>query len=121
MRSRGQEGGTLVDPGSRERRVVGIAIRGRGAHLPGARRADRRRDERLDRIRLVTAFRRKVEARDIEGEVYGFGRLEATLRRAAGATATELRDALLADVDAYAGEMPAEDDRTVLIVRRPRA
>jgi len=52
-------------------------------------------------------------------EQFGFERLEASLRRHAAGTPPELRDGVLADVAAWAGGRPREDDQTVLVLRLP--
>ncbi len=61
-----------------------------------------------------------VEARP-EGsdDLFGFPRLEASLRRAAHLPVSKLRDAVLADVAAHTGNAPREDDQTVLVLRVP--
>lgn len=63
-----------------------------------------------------------VEAR-AEGsdELYGFERLEESLRRHAGAGPEQLRDGVLADVEHFTGAAPREDDQTVLVLRLPAA
>ncbi len=54
-------------------------------------------------------------------EPFGFERLEASLGRHAAKPPGEMRDAVLADVEAYTGEHPREDDLTVLVLRLPAA
>ncbi|MEM8964215.1 MAG: PP2C family protein-serine/threonine phosphatase, partial [Acidobacteriota bacterium] len=58
---------------------------------------------------------------DGDGELYGFERFEATLRRFAGAPPTELLDGVLRDVVRFAAERPRDDDLTVLVLRLPSA
>lgn len=57
-----------------------------------------------------------VEALDPEGEPFGFERLEALLRRKSGASAEELRDALLAEIQTHSGGRAADDDRTLIFL-----
>jgi serine phosphatase RsbU (regulator of sigma subunit) len=61
-----------------------------------------------------------VEARP-EGstELYGFERLEQSLRRHAGESVERLRDGILADVARFTGPSPREDDQTLLVLRLP--
>lgn len=61
-----------------------------------------------------------VEARP-EGseEVFGFERLERSLARHAGGSPESLRDGVLADVGRFTGNVPREDDQTVLVLRLP--
>lgn len=63
-----------------------------------------------------------VEARRGESdEVFGFRRLEESLRRHAGQSVERLRDGVLADVAAFTGPAPREDDQTVLVLRLPES
>jgi serine phosphatase RsbU (regulator of sigma subunit) len=57
-----------------------------------------------------------IEAVDGKEEAFGFERFEAVLRANAPAGAAALRDAILAAVAAHAGDGPADDDRTLLIL-----
>lgn len=61
-----------------------------------------------------------VEAR-AEGsdELFGFERLEESLRRHAGESPGQLRDRVLEDVERFVGPSPREDDQTVLVLRVP--
>jgi hypothetical protein len=61
-----------------------------------------------------------IEARR-EGstELYGFERLEQSLRRHAGESVERLRDGILADLARFAGPSPREDDQTLLVLRIP--
>ena len=61
-----------------------------------------------------------VEARP-EGstDLYGFQRLEESLRRHAGESVDRLRDGLLADLARFTGPSPREDDQTLLVLRIP--
>jgi sigma-B regulation protein RsbU (phosphoserine phosphatase) len=52
-------------------------------------------------------------------EQFGFDRLEASLRRHAGASAVALKDAVVTDLRDFVGYAPLEDDLTVLVVRMP--
>jgi hypothetical protein len=61
-----------------------------------------------------------VEARRDGGDdLFGFGRLEASLRRHAPAGVAGIRDGVLADVAAFTGGGPREDDQTLLVLRLP--
>jgi serine phosphatase RsbU (regulator of sigma subunit) len=57
-----------------------------------------------------------IEAVDANDEAFGFERFEALLRAHAADGAAALRDAILAAVAAHAGNRPADDDRTLLIL-----
>ncbi len=61
-----------------------------------------------------------VEAR-VPGsdELFGFDRLERSLRRHAGGSVRELRRGVLADLEEFTGSGPREDDLTVLVLRVP--
>ena len=61
-----------------------------------------------------------VEARP-EGstDLYGFQRLEESLRRHAGESVDRLRDGVLADLVRFTGPSPREDDQTLLVLRLP--
>ena len=59
---------------------------------------------------------REVDLIEEVGRHYGFDRLEAVLRSHAESGARALLDALLAAVAAHTGSLPAEDDRTVVIL-----
>jgi hypothetical protein len=63
-----------------------------------------------------------VEARR-EGtdEMFGFDRLEETLRDNAHLPVGGLRDAVLDAVERFTGPVPREDDQTVLVLRLPKA
>jgi serine phosphatase RsbU (regulator of sigma subunit) len=52
-------------------------------------------------------------------EPFGFERLEASLARHAGCSPQQMRDAVIADVDAFTDRAPREDDLTVLVLRLP--
>lgn len=56
------------------------------------------------------------EAVDKDGESFGFGRLEQAVQ--AGATAREVHDRLLAELDRFQGEEPPLDDRSLVVMRR---
>jgi len=58
-----------------------------------------------------------VEARAIgSDELFGFDRLEDSLRRHAGDEVEKVRDGVLADLDAFTGGAPREDDLTLLVL-----
>jgi serine phosphatase RsbU (regulator of sigma subunit) len=59
-----------------------------------------------------------AETMNTEGILFGDDRLHATLgRAAAGTTAAEIRDALLAELEAFLGEGDVQDDVTLVVVR----
>jgi serine phosphatase RsbU (regulator of sigma subunit) len=61
-----------------------------------------------------------VEARrDGSEEPFGFERVERALRQAAGDGASAIRDRVLAELAAFAGDRPRDDDLTLLILRLP--
>lgn len=61
-----------------------------------------------------------VEARP-EGseEMFGFERLEQSLRRHAGESVERLRDGVLEDLQSYTGPVPREDDLTLVVLEIP--
>lgn len=58
-----------------------------------------------------------IEAQDENGEPFGFDKLEALLAGRAGSTTDETRNAILAAIAEHTGTRPADDDRTVMVVR----
>jgi GAF domain-containing protein len=58
-----------------------------------------------------------VESHDRVRELYGFGRLEAFMRREGQRAPAEIVERLLDEVAAFAGEVPQHDDITVMVVR----
>lgn len=63
-----------------------------------------------------------VEARRDGGdEIFGFHRLEESLRRHAGRSPQQIRDGVLGDVTRFTGGGPREDDVTLLVLRLPAA
>lgn len=58
-----------------------------------------------------------TEAMDESEEFYGEERLEALLRSLGESSADEVRDAVFADVDRFAGERNQNDDITLVVVR----
>lgn len=81
-------------------------------------RATRERLEPGDTLVLLSDG--VVEARP-EGspDLYGFRRLEESLRRQAGKSVDQVRDGILADLARYTGPSPREDDQTLLVLRIP--
>lgn len=61
-----------------------------------------------------------IEAQDEQGEPLGFDQLEALLGRCTALGAEEVRNAILDAVAQHAGTRPADDDRTVMVVRFDR-
>lgn len=59
-----------------------------------------------------------VERQDRSGEFYGAGRLGALLVTLRDRGAQEVIAAVMRDVDAFAGGLPAKDDMTLVVVRR---
>jgi sigma-B regulation protein RsbU (phosphoserine phosphatase) len=61
------------------------------------------------------------EARNSEGRVYGFERLQGVIRDLDGEMrAKEIIDWIFWDVDQFAGSSEQEDDRTVVVVKVTR-
>ncbi len=58
-----------------------------------------------------------IEAQDERGEPFGFDQLESLLRDTPDRAPNEIRDAILAAVARHSGSRPADDDRTVMILR----
>jgi sigma-B regulation protein RsbU (phosphoserine phosphatase) len=56
-----------------------------------------------------------------EEEEYGVDRLLEVVRNHQGRPSQEIVDAVFADVEAFAGDAPAEDDRTVVVVAYPQS
>ncbi len=79
------------------------------------------RSERLEAGDLLFLFSDGVVEARAEGsdEPFGFERLEASLGRHSGDGVVGLRDGILADLAGFTGEVPREDDLTVLAVEVP--
>ena len=60
-----------------------------------------------------------VEATDTGDQVFGFDRLEESLRRHAIRDVDGLRDGVLGDLKEFAGSRPLDDDLTVLVLQLP--
>jgi serine phosphatase RsbU (regulator of sigma subunit) len=58
-----------------------------------------------------------VEAQDENGEPLGFDQLERLLTDRAGASADAIRNSILDAVTHHSGTRPADDDRTVMVIR----
>jgi serine phosphatase RsbU (regulator of sigma subunit) len=58
-----------------------------------------------------------VEAQDENGEPLGFDQLEALLAQHMNASPSDIRDNILDSVAQHSGTRPADDDRTVMIVK----
>lgn len=58
-----------------------------------------------------------VEAQDENGDPFGFDQLEALLARQTDRTPDAIRDAILTAIARHAGTRPADDDRTVMVLR----
>jgi serine phosphatase RsbU (regulator of sigma subunit) len=58
-----------------------------------------------------------VEAQDERGEPFGFDQLEAVLTACSDATAAEIQVAILRAIALHSGTRPADDDRTVMVLR----
>ncbi len=58
------------------------------------------------------------EARNARGEQFGPARVERIIAQAAGATAKEIIAAVRAAVDDFTSQARADDDRTILVIRR---
>ncbi|HVT44745.1 MAG TPA: SpoIIE family protein phosphatase [Thermoanaerobaculia bacterium] len=58
-----------------------------------------------------------IEAQDPQGEPFGFIQLEQILGRMTGESPADVQEAILAAVALHSGDRPADDDRTVMIIR----
>src|SRR6185436_6049247 len=58
-----------------------------------------------------------VEAQDENGDPFGFDQLEALLTRQTDRFPDAIRDAILTAIAHHAGTRPADDDRTVMVLR----
>jgi sigma-B regulation protein RsbU (phosphoserine phosphatase) len=76
----------------------------------------RRRLERGDVLLLYTDG--VSEAHNGAGEEFGCGRVATALERAAGGSAEDVVDAVLADLERHRGGVPLTDDVTVMALRR---
>jgi sigma-B regulation protein RsbU (phosphoserine phosphatase) len=61
------------------------------------------------------------ETRDARDRLYGKDRLRETVRRHAAMGAGDLCDAILADVEAFRGDLPQQDDITLVVIKRTGA
>ncbi|HUF79352.1 MAG TPA: SpoIIE family protein phosphatase, partial [Thermoanaerobaculia bacterium] len=77
----------------------------------------RRRLELADGDVMVWLSDGLIEATDGDDEPFGYDRVEAALAAGPADSAAEVRDRLLAAVEAYTGGRPAQDDRTVVVMR----
>jgi hypothetical protein len=79
------------------------------------------RSERLEAGDMLFLFSDGVIESRPEGtdEPFGFERLEASLARHAGGGAVGLRDGVLEDLERFVGNVPLEDDLTVLVLQVP--
>jgi serine phosphatase RsbU (regulator of sigma subunit) len=58
-----------------------------------------------------------VEAQDPDGDPFGFEQLEALLEQSTDRSPNVIRDAILLAVARHSGTRPADDDRTVMVIR----
>jgi serine phosphatase RsbU (regulator of sigma subunit) len=58
-----------------------------------------------------------VECESPTGEEYGEKRFRASVRRAAALDASEMRDSIVSDANAYFGETSRKDDITLIVGR----
>ena len=58
-----------------------------------------------------------VEAQDEHGDPFGFDKLESLLGAATDRAPSVIRDAILNAVARHSGTRPADDDRTVMVLR----
>jgi serine phosphatase RsbU (regulator of sigma subunit) len=58
-----------------------------------------------------------VEAQDPQGEPFGFDQLEALLADQTDRAPSSIRDAILRSVVQHSGDRPADDDRTIMVLR----
>jgi sigma-B regulation protein RsbU (phosphoserine phosphatase) len=61
-----------------------------------------------------------TEAFSLEHDMYGEDRLGAVVRAAGGGSAQTMLDTIDDSVTAFVGEAPHSDDRTLLVIRRPK-
>jgi len=57
------------------------------------------------------------ETRNGDGEIFGLRRLEAAIRENSAGNAADIRDAVLAHLDAFRGKAPMEDDVTLVLLK----
>ena len=58
-----------------------------------------------------------IEAQNEQGDPFGFDQLESLLQQAADTSPNAIRDAILGAVAQHVGNRPADDDRTVMVLR----
>ena len=58
-----------------------------------------------------------VEAQDPDGEPFGFDQLEALLQQLPDRSPSAVRDVLLEAITRHSGTRPADDDRTIMVIR----
>jgi len=59
-----------------------------------------------------------TEAMNAEREEYGEERLADALKRASGLEPSSILEAIVADLGAFTGQLPQEDDISMLVVKR---
>jgi serine phosphatase RsbU (regulator of sigma subunit) len=84
--------------------------------LPGARYAAE--SVELAPGALLCAFSDGIPEASADDEMYGEARLAESLTRRRGQTLAEAADGVLADLRAFLGSRPADDDVTLLLARR---
>lgn len=57
------------------------------------------------------------ETRNSDNEFFGLQRLQSAIREHSGGSAAEIRDAVLARLDAFRGKAPMEDDVTLVLLK----
>ncbi len=60
------------------------------------------------------------EARNADGEQFGMERIKAALATAADGSAADITAAIRSAVDDFTGHTPADDDRTIIVIRATR-
>jgi len=58
-----------------------------------------------------------TEARQFDGDEYGYEKLKDVLRSAKNKSAMEIRDLIIADVDKHMNHTPPEDDLTIVVMK----
>lgn len=58
-----------------------------------------------------------VEALDANGDPFGFEQMESVLRSVRGRSPAEVQEAILSAIAVHSGNRPADDDRTVMVLR----
>lgn len=66
---------------------------------------------------LVVASDGFPESRNPEGEMFGYERMKTALDSSRGSAARDIAAQLLAEVQAFSGSHPQDDDRTIIVIK----